>query len=218
MLGCGVVGGLRLHQRGLGGVQIAAGNRAFREELLAAVHDAGVQVEIGLGLREIEFGLLHIFRNLRFGCGGIGCLRGFVGTLVVLRGGGEVAVLKHGEQLAFFHLRSALHVELLHRRADLGLDGGLRQRRKDGVGGDVLGDRALLGMLGLHGDFRRGRLFLFAARQAGCNGQQRTTRQCSIQRCVSIMRRVLIVRCKSRFVHGFTSFPSGFAMPASAAS
>ena len=104
----------------------------------------GVQVEICLGLREVEFRLLHVFGNLRLGGGCVGGLRGFVGAFVVQRGGGEVGVFQHGEQLALFHLRSALNVELLHRRGDLGLDGGLRQRGENRVGGDVLRDRALL--------------------------------------------------------------------------
>ena len=57
MLCGGVVGGLGLHQCGLRGVEIAAGNGALGEELLAAVDDALVEVEIGLGLGEVEFGL-----------------------------------------------------------------------------------------------------------------------------------------------------------------
>ena len=120
MFGCGVVGGLCLHERGLRCIEIASGNCALREQLLAVVHDAGVQVEICLGLREIEFGLLHVFGNLRFGCGGIGGLGGFVCALVILRGGGEIAVFEDGEQLALFHLCSALDVEILDRRADFG--------------------------------------------------------------------------------------------------
>ena len=165
MLGRGVVGGLGLHQGGLGGVEIAPGDGAFREKLLAAVDDALVQIEIGLGLREIEVGFLHILGNLRLGGGRIGGLGGLVGTLVVERCRGQVGVLERGEQLALFHLRSALHIELVHRRADLGCDGRLRQRGENGVDGYVLGHGPLLGVLGLHGDFDRRRCFLLATWQ-----------------------------------------------------
>ena len=117
MLRGGVVGGLRLHQRGLRGVEIAARNGSFGKELLAAVHDAAVQVEIGFGLRVVEFGLLRIFRHLRLGGRGVSGLRGFVGALVVLRGGRQIGVLKHCQQLAFLDLRAALDVELFDRRS-----------------------------------------------------------------------------------------------------
>ena len=98
MLRRGVVGRLRLHQRGLRSVQVAARNGTFGKELLAAVHDALVQIEIGLGLREIQFGLLRIFRHLRLGRRVVGGLRGLVGALVVQRRRGQIGVLKHGEQ------------------------------------------------------------------------------------------------------------------------
>ena len=109
MLGRSVVSGLRLHQCGLRGVKIAAGNGSLGEELLAAVHDAGVQVEIGLGLGEVELGLLRIFRHLRLGRRGVGGLRGLIGALVVLRRGGQVGVFEDGKQLAFLYPRAALH-------------------------------------------------------------------------------------------------------------
>ena len=63
-----VVGSLRLHQRGLCGIQIAARNGAFGKELFPRLHDALIQIEIGFCLREIQFGLLCIFGYLRLGC------------------------------------------------------------------------------------------------------------------------------------------------------
>src|SRR3569832_2070726 len=87
--------GLRLHQRGLCRIEIAARYSAFGKELFAVVNDAGVQVEFGLGLRVVCFGLLHVFWNLRLGRAGISRLRGFVGALVILRAADEVGVFKN---------------------------------------------------------------------------------------------------------------------------
>ena len=160
-----VVGGLRLHQRGLGGVEIAARNRSLREELLAAVDDALVQIEVGLGLGEVGLRLGKIFRDLRACLGCIGALRGGVGALVVERGGLQVAVFERDQQLAGLHVRAALDVELLYRRGDLWRDGGLRQRRQHGVGGDLFGDAALRRMHGLHVDLGRWRGLLLCCSQ-----------------------------------------------------
>jgi hypothetical protein len=66
---------------------------------------------------------------------------------------------------AGFYARSALDVELAHGRADFGRDGGLGEGGENGVGDDVLGDGALLGVLGLHGDLNLGSGFFFAARE-----------------------------------------------------
>ncbi len=44
---------LCLHQCRLGSVQIPTRNRSLRKKLLAAFHDALIQVEISLGLRQI---------------------------------------------------------------------------------------------------------------------------------------------------------------------
>ena len=112
MLGGRVVSCLRLHQRGLGRVQIAARNGALGKELLAALHNALVQVEIGFGLRHVQFGLLRILGHLRLGGRGKSSLSRHVGALVILRRGGQVVVLKCRQQLAFLHARAALDVEL----------------------------------------------------------------------------------------------------------
>ncbi len=163
VLGGGVVGGLRLHQRGLRGIEVPARDGALGEELLAALDDALVQVKIGLGLGKVEFRPLHIFGNLRLGGRGIRGFGGHEGALVVLGGSREVGIFERGQQLAFLHFGAALHIELAHRGGDLGLDGGLRQRREDGVGHDVLGDRPLLRLLGLHRNHGLGSGFLFTA-------------------------------------------------------
>src|SRR5579862_9230065 len=98
MLGGGVICGLCLHQGGLGGIEVAPGNSAIGKELLAAVDDALVQIEIGLGLGEIQLGFLRVLGNLRLGGGGVGCLRSHVRARVIERGGGEVGVFKRDQQ------------------------------------------------------------------------------------------------------------------------
>ena len=161
----GIVSRLRAHQRSFGSIQVAARNRSFGKQLLAALHDAQVQVEIRLGLRNIEFGLLRVFRHLRLRRRGIGRPRRHVGALVVHCRRRQIVVFERGQQLAGLHTRSALHVELAHRRADLRIDGRLRQRRQHRIGGDMLGDSPLLGMLGLHRHLRLRHGLLLAARQ-----------------------------------------------------
>jgi hypothetical protein len=56
----GVVGGLGLDEGSLGGVEVAAGDGSLSEELFAAGDDALVEVEISLGLGEVELGFLII--------------------------------------------------------------------------------------------------------------------------------------------------------------
>ncbi len=95
-----IVGGLRLHQRGLRRIQVAARNRALGKELLAALNDVLVQIEIGLGLRHIQLGLLSFFRHLRLGCRGVLRLRRHVRALVVQCRRGQIAIFERGQQLA----------------------------------------------------------------------------------------------------------------------
>ena len=125
-----IAGGLRLHQRGLSRIQIAARNRAFGKELLATLHDALVQVESGLGRGCIQFGPPRLFRHLRLGRSGVLGLRRHVQALAVERGRGQVARFERGQQLTRPHPRSALDVELPHWSADLRLDGRLGHRRE----------------------------------------------------------------------------------------
>ena len=162
MLGGRIVGGLRLHQYCPGSIQIAAGNGSFGKELLAAVHNTGIQVEIRLGLRKVEFGLLHIFRDLRLGGRSVCGLSGLVRAFIVLRGRSKIGILKHRQQLALLHARPALYIELFDRRRNLGHDGGLRQRGKNGIGSNVFGNRPFLRVFGLDRHFRRRSLFFLA--------------------------------------------------------
>ena len=81
--------------------------------------------------------------------GGVG---GVEGALVVGDGGGEVAVLEGGEELAGFYVGAALDVELFDRGGDFRRDGGFGDGGEDGVGDDVLGDGLDLGGCGLDGD------------------------------------------------------------------
>ena len=111
-LAAAVVSGLGLDERGLGGVEVAAGDGALGEELLAVVDDALVEVEIGFGLGEVELGFLVVLGNLGFDGGLVGGVGGVEGALVVGDGGGEVAVFEGGEELACFHVGAALDVEL----------------------------------------------------------------------------------------------------------
>ena len=85
MLGRGVVSSLGLYQRSLGGIQIAARDRALGKKLFAALHDAQIQIEIGFGLCHVQLGLLCILRHLRPGCRGVGRFGSHVAALVVLR-------------------------------------------------------------------------------------------------------------------------------------
>ena len=198
----GVVSGLGLHQCGLRSVQIAAGNRTFGEELLAAVDDAVVEVKIGLGLGVIQFCLLRIFRNLRPGRCCIGCLRGFVGAFIVLCRADEIGILEHREELAFFHPGSALDQKSFYGRADFGCDGGLREGSKNSVGGDVVGDCALFRMFGLHGDFRRGCLLLLAAcREKSGEQNGGGERTCMFDALPAAHAEMVVA--SNRFVHGF---------------
>ena len=60
-----LVGGLRLNQRSLGGIQIAAWNRPLGEELCPAVDDALGQVQVGARLGQVKFRLCRVFGNRR---------------------------------------------------------------------------------------------------------------------------------------------------------
>ena len=70
-------------------------------------------------------------------------------------------------------MRAALNEEFLYRRGDLGRDGCLGERRKRGVGGDLLGDGALFRMDRLNVNLSGGCLRRLAAgdreqRRQGC--------------------------------------------------
>ena len=95
---------------------------------------------------------LRLYRVFRYGGPGgnvIGTLGRGVSTLVVECRGLQIAVLEGCQKLTGPDVRTTLHVELLHRRCDLGRDGGLGQRRERGVGRDLLGDVTPFRMFGL---------------------------------------------------------------------
>ena len=64
------------------------------------------EVEVGLGLGEVELRLGEVLGDGGLGRGVVSGLRGGVGALVVERGSGEIAVLQRGEQLAGFDVRA----------------------------------------------------------------------------------------------------------------
>ena len=139
VFGGNVVGGLSLNERCGGGVEVASRDGALREEDLAGVVDALLQVQIGFGLGDVLFGLLVVLRDRCFGCGCKSGLRLFVGALVVELCCGQITVLKDCEKLTGFHLRAALHVKLVDRGGDFRRDGSLCERRQDGICSDFLG-------------------------------------------------------------------------------
>ncbi len=167
VLGGGVIGGLGGDKRGLGGVEVAAGDGALGEEGLAALDDAEVEVEIGFCLGDIGLGLEGVFRDLGPGGRGKGRFGSHIGAFVVEGRGGEVVVFEGSKKLASFYTRSALHIKPAHRRADFGRDGSLRERGENGIGDDVFRQGALLGMLGLDCDLGLGSSFFLASWQKG---------------------------------------------------
>ena len=79
------MGGLRLDQRRFRRIQIAARDRSLGKELLAAVHNALRQVQVGRRLRQIQLRLLVSSGTVRRVAVVVGALGGGVGTLVVQR-------------------------------------------------------------------------------------------------------------------------------------
>ena len=148
----GVVGGLSLDERGLGGVEVAAGDGSLGKELFAAGDDALVEVEIGFGLGKVELSFLVVLGNLGFNSGLVGGVGGVEGALVIGDGGGQVAVFEGGEEFTRFYMRAALDVELFDRSGDFRRDGGFGDGGEDGIGDDVLGEGLDLGGRGLNGD------------------------------------------------------------------
>ncbi len=169
-----LMGGLSLNQRSFCRIQIAARDRSLGKELGAAVHNALRQVQVGGRLGKIQFRLDCVFGH-RGPSGNVVCALGrVVSTLVVECRGRKVAVFKRRQKLTRPDVRTALHVELLDRRGDLGRDGSLGQRRQRSVGRDLLGDITPFGMGGLHVHLGgRGLLRLAAGdRDQSCERQQ----------------------------------------------
>ncbi len=89
-------------------------------------------------------------------------------------GGNQVAVLERGQELALLYMIAAVHVELLHRRGDLGHHAGLILREQNPVAVDDAPD----GRLRHRGDLNRRRrrsLVLFLRLGAGQHEEQRNT-------------------------------------------
>jgi hypothetical protein len=74
----------------------------------------------------------------------------------------KITVFEGYKELTFVHVRSALDVLGTDRSVDTRSDGGLRQRGKDGVGGNLFRDRTNGGVFGLHRDGRTLRVLLIA--------------------------------------------------------
>lgn len=189
MFGGGIVCGLRLHQRSLGGVEIAAGDGALLKELGAAFDDALVEAEVGLGLGEIELRGLRGLGHLDAGRLLVGRLRCGVAALIVECGALQVAVFEGDEQFAGADVRSSLHVELLYGSADFWRESGLGERGENGVALDVLGDGGDLGLGCLNGDDDlRGGLVLLAA------GEREAAEECRGRVLQDAARRRALVR------------------------
>ncbi len=148
----GVIGSLRLHGGRDGGVHIAAGDGTLLEEPLALFGGAVGDLEVGLGLIDVELRLLNFFWNGGAGGVDVGGLSGGDGAFGVEGAAFEVAVFESDEELAFADMGAALHVLGADGSADAGRDGGLGERSEDGVGGDLVGDGPDGGMLRLDGD------------------------------------------------------------------
>ena len=142
MLGRGVVCSLGLHQRGLGRVQIAAqGSRPPQRAACGSSRCSGSD-------RDSPWPAPHptrpsaclpapapwspLRRPPRRPCTSPCCPSAAAVRSLFSRVASNCARL---------HARSALHIELPHRRADLGRNGRLRQRRQHRIGGNVFGDR-----------------------------------------------------------------------------
>jgi hypothetical protein len=66
----------------------------------------------------------------------------------------KIAVFEGYQELTFVHVRSALDILGANRSVDTRCDGGLRQRSKDRIGGNLFRDGADCGVLGLYRDGR----------------------------------------------------------------
>ena len=129
--------------------------------------------KIGLGLREIELGLLQILYHPGLRSGDIRCIGLLQGAVAVSYSRIQIGVFERGEQLAFGDVSAALDEERLYRRGDLGHDGGLRLGSEHRFSGHGFGERLERGFLGLHGHFRclDGIGLLAAGQKAGSGGQ-----------------------------------------------
>ena len=116
--------------------------------------------DVGLG-----FGL--VFLNGGAGEDLIGGLRLFVLALAFAGGGGQIAALQFGQQLAGANVIAAIYQHAPHRCADLGGDVGLVDGVENGVGGDHVVDGAADGGFDQDRGGRLGFLFFFLLAAAG---------------------------------------------------
>ncbi len=150
---------LGLNERYSCGIQIFARKRSLIEKHLPAFKHFLRGVECLLRVLHIEFGLLRVFRKRGANAGFVGRLGLFVGSLVIQRGRGKVTALKLGQQLALPDLLPAHHVELLHRRADLGHDQRLDFGKDDCLSAHHARDVGFLCDGCLHGNRSLSRFF-----------------------------------------------------------
>src|SRR5215467_2526456 len=97
---CRVVCGLSLYERSSGSIEVASRDGTFGEKLFATIDDALVEIEIGLGLRKIQFGFLIVFRYLGTRGYLIGSLCCCIASLVVENSRCEVTIFKNRQQFA----------------------------------------------------------------------------------------------------------------------
>ena len=159
-----------LSQSDSGLIEVLARKRALRVEILTAVVKLLFSFERYLRCLRITLRLLDLFRQSGGGRDRIRGLRLIVCSLIVLSGGGQVAILQRSEQLSGMNLAAAIDIERFDRRADLRNNRRLRERVQDGFGRHCLLDGRLLGRNHLNADRRLRRLFGGAAQPGRNNG------------------------------------------------
>ena len=135
-------------------IEIFARQGALLVEILTAVVELLFGLQRQLRRLRVALCFLNLFRQSGRGRDRVGGLRLIVGSLIVLSGGGQVAAFQFGEQLSFMNLAAAIHVERFDRRADLGNNRRLRQRKQNGFGRHRLLDGRLLDRNHLNADRR----------------------------------------------------------------
>ncbi len=151
-------------------IEILARERALFVEILTAVIKLLLGFQCYLRRLRIALRLLDLFRQSGCGRDRIRGLRLIVCSLIVLSGGGQVAILQRGEQLSGTNFTAAIDIERFDRRADLRNNRRLRERVQDGFGRHCLLDGRLLDRNRLNADRRLRRLFGGAAQPGRNNG------------------------------------------------
>src|ERR1019366_5471694 len=146
-------------------IEIFARQGALLVKILTTVVELLFGLQRQLRGLSVALRLLNLFRQSGRGRDRIGSLRLIVGTLIILSGRSQVVAFQFGEQLSFMNLAAAIHVERFDRRADLGNNRRLRQRKQNGFGRHRLLDGRLLDRNHLNADRRFFLLVLGAAQR-----------------------------------------------------